>query len=146
MGKLAAAKLRHLGPGRHGDGDGLHLLVKPGKAPGTGAWVLRYQVAGRVKDMGLGAYPVVSLAEARTKAAEARSQAKAGAHPIQGRQATRVAAAAKGITFREAAEATVEAKKAGWSSPKHAAQWLATLRSRTRWSRSQRPPMPDPMC
>jgi integrase len=77
--------------------------------------------------MGLGAYPVVSLAEARTKAAEARSQAKAGADPIQRRQATRAAAAAKGITFREAAEATVEAKKAGWSSQKHAAQWLATL-------------------
>jgi hypothetical protein len=31
------------------------------------------------------------------------------------------------IAFREAALATVEAKRGGWSNPKHAAQWLATL-------------------
>ena len=45
-------------PGRHSDGDGLHLVVSE---TGRKKWVLRYQVAGVRKDKGLGAYPAVGL-------------------------------------------------------------------------------------
>ena len=47
-------------PGRHGDGNGLYLLVKPS---GTKSWVLRTVVQGRRCNIGLGGYPLVSLAE-----------------------------------------------------------------------------------
>ena len=46
-------------PGRYGDGNGLYLMVKPS---GSKSWVLRTVVSGRRRDMGLGGYPLVSLA------------------------------------------------------------------------------------
>jgi hypothetical protein len=131
--KLAAAtKEPPPSPFRLTDGGGLHLLVKPG-LPG-GAWVLRYSFAGRRRDMGLGAYPEVGLAEARALAENARRTLRAGNDPISARAAAKVESAraaaeakAKAVTFRAAAEATVEARRSGWSNSKHAAQWLATL-------------------
>lgn len=131
--KLAAlAKNPPSSPVRIGDGGGLHLLVKPGQ-PG-GAWVLRYSFGGRRRDMGLGPYPEVGLAEAREAAEAARRRLRAGADPLAAREAERAeqarmaaAAKAKAVTFREAAAAAAEAKRDGWSNPKHAAQWLATL-------------------
>jgi hypothetical protein len=47
------------------DGRGLYLKVQPG---GSKSWLLRYQRARKVHDMGLGSYPEVPLAEARQKA------------------------------------------------------------------------------
>src|SRR5690606_12922858 len=84
--------------------------------------------------MGLGPYPEVGLAEAREAAEAARRRLRAGADPLATREAERAeqarmaaAAKAKAVTFREAAAAAAEAKRDGWSNPKHAAQWLATL-------------------
>ena len=54
---LTAQKVKTAGPGRHGDGRGLFLFVKPS---GARSWVLRYQVMGKRHDLGLGAYPEVS--------------------------------------------------------------------------------------
>ena len=51
------------------DGRGLYLKVQPG---GARSWLLRYQMAGKVHDLGLGSYPEVSLADARGRALEAR--------------------------------------------------------------------------
>lgn len=132
--KLAAlAKRPRTAPARIGDGAGLHLLVKPSQV-GAGTWVLRYTHAGKRRDMGLGAYPAVGLADAREAAEEARKLLRGGADPLAARGAHREAqvravaeAEAKATTFRDAALATVEAKRDGWSNPKHAAQWLATL-------------------
>ena len=100
-------------PGRHGDGRGLMLFVKPS---GSRSWVLRYQRQGRRRDMGLGAYPEVSLAEARAKALEARRQILQGHDPLAERART------VGLTFKNAAEALIEAKRPGWRNAKHAAQ------------------------
>ncbi len=132
--KLSAlAKRPFTAPVRIGDGGGLHLLVKPGNAAG-GAWVLRYTFGGKRRDMGLGAYPTVGLAEARDAAEDARKLLRRGTDPLGARGASKAAqgqaaaeARAKAVTFRDAAKATVEAKRDGWSNPKHAAQWLATL-------------------
>jgi integrase len=132
--KLSAlAKSPATSPVRIGDGGGLHLLVKPGSTSG-GAWVMRYAFGGKRRDMGLGTFPVVGLAEAREAAEEARKLLRRGVDPLAARNATRAAQAeaaaeaqVKGITFREAAEATIKTKRDGWSNPKHAAQWLATL-------------------
>jgi hypothetical protein len=59
---LSIRKVETAKPGRHSDGQGLLLLVK---ASGARSWVLQYQIKGRRRDMGLGAWPQVSLAKAR---------------------------------------------------------------------------------
>jgi hypothetical protein len=53
MARLSERGVQTARPGRHGDGDGLHLVVGE---TGRKKWVLRYQVAGVRKDKGLGAY------------------------------------------------------------------------------------------
>lgn len=50
------------------DGDGLYLQVS--KA-GSKSWVFRFKRDGKARDMGLGSYPTVSLADARKAAQEA---------------------------------------------------------------------------
>ena len=60
--KLSAARVKTAGPGRYLDGGGLRLYVASG---GARNWVLRYMMQGRSREMGLGAFPLVSLAEAR---------------------------------------------------------------------------------
>ena len=56
---LSVRKVQTAKPGRHTDGQGLMLLVKPS---GARTWVLRYQIKGRRRDMGLGSWPEISLA------------------------------------------------------------------------------------
>lgn len=115
---LNARKVETAAPGRHGDGRGLFLYVKP---TGARSWVLRYQVQGRRRDLGLGSYPDVSLAMARDRAAEARRLIAEGEDPITKRQQ------AKPKTLREAALELIDSKRPGWKNAKHAAQWTATL-------------------
>lgn len=83
--------------------------------------MLRYQVDGRRRDLGLGAYPDVSLAMARERAAEARRLIANGEDPIAQKQQ------AKPKTFRDAALELIESKRPGWKNAKHAAQWVSTL-------------------
>ncbi|MCK8788114.1 integrase arm-type DNA-binding domain-containing protein [Roseomonas sp. NAR14] len=125
-GKLTAMGVRALNkPGRYGDGGGLHLYVKDAARR---TWVLRYMRDGKSRDMGLGAYPAVSLAEAREKADAARKLIRDGQDPQQARAADKAArAVAQERTFRAAAEALIADKAAGWRNPKHGAQWRATL-------------------
>ena len=141
MGKLSAVMVKGLRhdpdkgnrPVRYGDGDGLYLQVAPGDSK---SWLLRYTLRGKAREMGLG--PVgeppagVPLAEARRRAAAARALLAEGHDPIEERTGKRVAVQRKRVeaearTFEAAARALVENKRAGWRSPKHAAQWLATL-------------------
>jgi hypothetical protein len=51
--------------GFYADGENLHLRVARG---GSKGWILRFTLAGRTRDAGLGSYPSVSLAEARREA------------------------------------------------------------------------------
>lgn len=115
---LNARKVETAKSGRHGDGRGLFLYVKPS---GSRSWVLRYQVQGRRRDLGLGPYPDVSLAMARQRATDARRLIAEGDDPIAKRQH------AKPKTFRDAALELIESKRPGWKNAKHAAQWTATL-------------------
>ena len=115
---LSARKVETAGPGRHGDGRGLFLYVKPA---GTRSWVLRYQSQGRRHDLGLGAYPEVTLATARERAIEARRMITEGQDPIAKRKQ------AKHKTFKDATLELIESKRPGWKNAKHAAQWSSTL-------------------
>jgi integrase len=141
MGKLTAVAVRvakhdptkKARPIRIGDGEGLYLQIAPG---GTKSWLLRYMLHGKQREMGLG--PVgdppqgVPLAAARLRAGAARALLREHRDPLTERQAAQAArrqAAAEAAqrTFRAAAIALAESKRAGWRSARHAAQWLATL-------------------
>ena len=114
-------------PGRHGDGDGLYLYVS---RAGSKSWVQRIVVDGRRRDIGLGAYPDVSLAQARSLAASNRTAVSEGRDPLAEKQAAKEAArnTAPSIpTFAEAAARVIEFRRPTWSNPKHAAQWESTL-------------------
>jgi integrase len=125
-GRLTAINLKTLvNPGRYTDGDGLHLLVK---GPEKRSWVYRYMLHGKSRDMGLGPFPEVSLAEARDRAAEARQLVRQGVDPLAERQyRIQAAKAARVHTFRQAAEDHIAAKSPGWRNEKHRAQWSSTL-------------------
>ena len=131
MAKLNAIQVKNARPGRHADGKGLYLLVKPRRntktgtiEPGAKSWVLRVQVAGRRRDFGLGSLDLVSLEEARDKAREGRKIAKSGLDPsLERKKAMRLIP-----TFKEAAERYHGTVKASWRNAKHADQWLATLK------------------
>lgn len=116
---------------RIGVGAGLSVLVQCSKGKGAStAWVLRYQAAGRRRDMGLGGYPDITLAEARAKAAGAIAKARAGNDPVEEQQAARRERKAEAATdrrFRAVAEACIAARRGGWKNEKHASQWLSTL-------------------
>ncbi len=88
MGSLTDRTVRAAKPGRHGDGDGLFLVVAD---TGRRKWVLRYQMAGQRRDMGLGAFPAVGLSTARLNAAHARQKIAAGNDPIGARRAQKQA-------------------------------------------------------
>jgi hypothetical protein len=122
MKVLTDRTVRTAGPGRYSDGrvKGLMLVVRDSGARG---WVLRYQLRGRRRDMGLGPYPEVRLADAREEALDARRLVKKGIDPITERGRT----TAKIKTFKQAAEALIESKRPGWRNAKHAAQWRSTL-------------------
>jgi integrase len=131
MAKIAVLSVRKIAairePGYYGDGGGLYLRVTQ---TGTKAWIFRYSLGGRRRDMGLGTIDVVSLAEARRKAEDARKLVAAGKDPLDAKTEESAAAAveaAKAMTFKDATEAYIASHRAGWRNPKHAAQWTATL-------------------
>ena len=107
-------------PGRHGDGNGLYLLVKPS---GAKSWVIRTVVRGRRCDIGLGGYPLVSLAEARAAAFDNRKLARAGGDPLALKRRPDIP------IFEDAARTVIEIHKPTWrDGGKSAGQWEASLR------------------
>ena len=113
--------------GYYADGDGLYLQVS---AYGTKSWLFRFTLAGKAREMGLGAVNTVSLAEAREEARRCRKLVREGVDPIEVRKAERTKAmveAATALNFRQCAEAYIKAHEAGWRNPKHRQQWGNTL-------------------
>jgi integrase len=135
LNKLTAASLRIRDPGVYADGGGLFLQVTVG-ADGEPrrSWLCRVTVNGVRRELGLGRADVVTLAEARQKAAELRRTAAQGIDPKEKEQTERAEREAKAatarasvMTFEQCARAYVKAHAPGWRSAKHAAQWSSTL-------------------
>jgi len=118
--------------GLYPDGNGVYLQVTLG-ADGSPrkSWLFRFRMQGRrERKMGLGAFPDVSLQEARDKASSARKFCKDGIDPVESRKAERAKAKladARSMTFNQCAKAYITAHRAGWRNVKHAAQWTSTL-------------------
>ncbi|MFJ2364551.1 tyrosine-type recombinase/integrase [Pseudomonas sp. NPDC087697] len=116
-------------PGLHfvGGIPGLALQVLP---TGARTWVLRMTVGAKRRDMGLGGYPAVTLAQAREAAREARAKVRQGVDPIEESRAARSAlkaAQAAALTFEQCTDGFLTAHKDGWKNAKHAQQWRNTL-------------------
>ena len=130
MAKLTALQVKSISaPGRHGDGDGLYLNVAPS---GSKSWVQRIVIECRRRDIGLGSFPTVSLAQARGMAASNRAAVADGRNPLAEKREAKAAAqqgAPSVPTFAQAALQVIELRRPTWSNPKHAAQWTATLRT-----------------
>lgn len=140
MGRLTALSVKSAKPGRHGDGEGLYLLVKPS---GAKSWLLRIQADGKRRDIGLGSVVTapkservlreevevpllrkrdLTLTEAREKAGLLRRATKAGLDPVLERDKDR----RRTPTFKEATQETHTALKKGWAE-KNAAAFLSSL-------------------
>jgi integrase len=114
-------------PGKYPDGGNLWLQVSKW---GTKSWLFRYSRHGKDRWHGLGSVNILSLAEARERARDCHKLLLDGIDPIEHRKAQRMKAkldAARAMTFRQCAEAYIEAHRPSWKNPKHAAQWPATL-------------------
>ncbi|CRI66642.1 tyrosine-type recombinase/integrase [Thiocapsa roseopersicina] len=120
-------------------GDGGNLWLYPeGHAR---LWVFRYSNAGKQREMGLGGYPAVTLAEARQRAAEARELRRQGIDPIEHRAQALAHENAPEVvpTFTQAAAAFIRLNRHGWNNRKHARQWTATLKTYARPILGNRP-------
>lgn len=115
---LTAARVKNAGVGKHHDGQGLFLRVYES---GAKCWVLRVTVDGRRREIGLGGWPVVSLADARAKAFELRAAAAGGRDPLAEKRRGDIP------TFREAAKKVHDANRARWRSDRTAVLWWASL-------------------
>lgn len=109
----SAVKVRNLtdcGLTAVGGVTGLYLKRTP---TGNKSWILRAMVGAKRRDIGLGGFPSVSLAEAREKAREVRAQIQAGIDPVLQRKANRSAVIreqSKATTFEELARVYIQRK------------------------------------
>ena len=116
---LTMLKVRHAGPGRHADMNGLYLVVRD---TGTRSWMLRVQHRGRRRDFGLGSANEVSLADARLAVADYRRIIRSGLDPVQELGLRRKSAP----NFEKVARDCYDAMKGGWKNGKHSS-WMRSL-------------------
>ena len=109
--------------GKYKDENGLILRVVRSERKRwiSKSWVQRLVMRGRGRDLGLGAYPLVGLAEARERAFENRRIARAGSDP-------RARPSSTAPTFEEAFEAVLALKRPAWRSASSESTWRQTMR------------------
>ena len=128
MHRLDALTVKRLDKrGLHADGGGLYLQISQFD---TKAWIFRFTMSGRSRQMGLGPLHTVTLAEARQEAELCRKLVRSGIDPIEQRKLEKskaLVSAIKVMTFKECGERYLNAHDAAWTNFKHAAQWRSTL-------------------
>ena len=111
--------------GTYSDGGGLNLRVEDS---GTKYWFQRVSIDGERRNLGLGGYPTVSLAEAR-KAALVNARMIREGRDLLAEKPEAIAARHRPQRRRlpKPADIVVEMRRSSWSNAKHAAQWTSTL-------------------
>jgi integrase len=134
LSALEVRKLEHPGTGSNatfaaGGVSGLMLQITPN---GGRTWLLRVTVGAKRREIGLGGFPDVTLAQARDRAREAKDKIRSGVDPVEERKAAKAALAAaqrRGLTFAEAMDRYLAAKLDAFKNAKHRQQWRNTLES-----------------
>lgn len=131
--EMTAIEVKRLtSPGFHAVGgvQGLHLRVNEGAGR---SWILRVTVGGKRRDVGLGSFPTVSLAQARLAAQDAHARIKQGIDPVEERARARAelkAAQSPQMTFADTVEAFLSSSRLdALQNEKHRSQWHNTLKT-----------------
>jgi hypothetical protein len=123
--RLTARLVESLGPGRYSDGTGMGLMLWVSDT-GARSWVQRLRVNGRRRDLGLGPFPLITLAEARSIAHENKKSTTQGGDPFLDRRRLREEAASR-LTFAEAANRTRDELTPTWRGKKEPHAFLSSL-------------------
>jgi integrase len=135
MGKLKKGGLDALmtkPPKRHADGEGLFFKTLGG---GRAYWTYRFTLKGRETEMSLGAYPEMSLDEARVMHLRLCADVAEGKDPVGERRKNGkngkapVLTPSGAPTFGHCADQFIGLHEGGWKNSKHHQQWVATLKT-----------------
>lgn len=123
-------------PGKYHDGAGLYLIAVRGAGGVINRnWSFRYGIGnGKHRYLGLGPYPLVTLQQARARAADARDLLAKGTDPIAHKHAVRASLSqrepTKVSTFAECATAYIAVHEAGWRGARSTHRWTRSLETR----------------
>jgi integrase len=130
VGRLTALGVQRLRkPGKYHDGGGLYFIIHPGPSTSR-SWAFRYGPAGK-NWTGIGPFHTVGLTEARDRAKDLRLKLLDNVDPLSAKRGERQMArlaAARSMTFENAAKACHAAMSVGWRNPRHVKEWLAALK------------------
>jgi len=127
--ELTAIEIARLSKqGKHATGGipGLMLQVRGGSR----SWIYRYMINGKRREMGLGSYPSVTLAQARERCRHLKYKVFQSIDPLQERIAQLEILNARkdnSITFKKAMEGYLRDKEIEWKNFKHRQQWENSL-------------------
>ncbi|WP_346763299.1 Arm DNA-binding domain-containing protein [Tabrizicola caldifontis] len=132
LSPIEVKRLAHPGRGRNavfavGGVSGLLLQIAPS---GAKSWILRATVGQKRRDIGLGGYPDVTLAQARERAREAKEKIWRGIDPVEERKAAKAALAAsqrRGMVFAAAFGRYADAKLSELGSDADRIRWKSSL-------------------
>nr|WP_286193641.1 site-specific integrase [Boseongicola sp. H5] len=108
-------------PGKYYDGKGVGLFLRVDEDGGK-YWIQRSSYGGKSHDIGLGSYPVVTLAMAREQALENKRMIRSGKDPLLEKRKSQTA-----TSFEAAMDRYLEVKSSEFRNDKHRKQWRATL-------------------
>ncbi len=125
--KLTAIEVKK-GEGKLFDGAGLYLLKRD---LDKGRWIYRFKFQGKSREMGLGPYPSISLADARAARDGWAAVLQTGEDPIAVRdrrsEEERLKSTRMDPTFSDAADVAFEAKKSGLRQDGASGRWMSPI-------------------
>ena len=121
--RLSDTQIRKCPPGKYFDGGGLILV----RATRSSKWVFRFTLHGRTRDMGLGKYPTITLAQARQERDRCRALLYQGTDPIKQRAAEAKRAERRDTSLNKIARDTFEARKAELKGEGKAGRWFSPI-------------------
>lgn len=127
MHKLKPLQIKNAAVGKYADGGGLYFV----KTVESAKWIYRFSIGGKRREMGLGPYPAVGLADARRERDKWATVLRQGKDPIIEREAQRQQALAEmkkeDPTFEELALMVFEGKKAGLRGEGKRGRWMSPI-------------------
>ncbi len=112
--------------GNHYDGDGLKLRVDKNLNKN---WIVRYQIDGKTREIGLGKHPFISLKDARQKLFNIKKMIYDGIDPLELKKERQLQKQNKKITFQEMCEEFINTFQVEWTNKKQKQQWTNTLKT-----------------